>query len=213
MISAMPLEQLQIVLAWMLPPLAYLLGSIPFGVIIARRFAAVDIRSGGSGNIGATNVMRLAGVIPGLLTLAADILKGTVPVLLARILLPAAGELYVSVTVLAAVCGHMFSIYHRFRGGKGVATTGGAFLAVAPTAVLIAAAGFALAAGLSRRVSPGSLLAAALLVPATGWVTHSTAYTLCAAAAAVLIALRHRSNIARLIRGCEPPFRAGKQKR
>ncbi|HHP7235125.1 MAG TPA: glycerol-3-phosphate 1-O-acyltransferase PlsY [Desulfobacterales bacterium] len=213
MISTMPLEQLQIVLAWMLPPLAYLLGSIPFGVIIARRFAAVDIRSSGSGNIGATNVMRLAGVIPGLLTLAADILKGTVPVLLARILLPAAGELYLSVTVLAAVCGHMFSICHRFRGGKGGATTAGAFLAVAPTAVLIAAAGFVLAAGLSRRVSPGSLLAAVLLVPATGWVTHSTAYTLCAVAAAVLIALRHRSNIDRLIRGCEPPFRAGKQKR
>jgi len=212
----MTLEPNQSILAWILPLLAYGLGSIPSGIWIARVFTATDIRTKGSGNIGATNVMRLAGVLPGLLTLAADMAKGTLPAAAAQWMVAghgAAAQVYISATVLAAACGHMFPIHSRFRGGKGVATTAGGFLAVAPLGVLIAAAGFALAVGFSRRVSLGSLSAAILLVPATAWSTHSSAYTLCALTAALLIVLRHHSNIVRLLRGTEPPFRAGKQQK
>jgi len=119
------MENTTTIFLWLLPIPAYLLGSIPSGILIARRFAAVDIRKEGSGNIGATNVMRLAGVLPGLLTLAADMLKGALPVILAQILTPAAEPncaLYVSAVALAAVCGHMFPFHSGFRGGKGVAT-------------------------------------------------------------------------------------------
>lgn len=199
------------VLVWLLPLSAYILGTIPSGVLIARRFTATDIRTAGSGNVGATNVARLAGVLPGLLTLLADGLKGTAAVALVRWLVPAA-ELSVSLAAVAAVCGHMFPFHSGFRGGKGVATAAGAFLVVAPLAVMTAAAGFILTATVSRRVSAGSLTAAVLLVPAVAWRTHALADTLCALAAALLIGLRHRSNIARLIRGTEPPFRLGKHK-
>ncbi|MGD2187413.1 MAG: glycerol-3-phosphate acyltransferase, partial [Desulfobacterales bacterium] len=112
--------------------LAYLLGAIPWGLILARIFAREDIRRKGSGNIGATNVLREAGITPGLLTLAADILKGAIPVYLSLVTFGPAdgtGDIYLSAIALAAFLGHLYPLYLKLRdGGKGVATAAGCFV-------------------------------------------------------------------------------------
>lgn len=189
---------------------AYLIGAIPSGVLLTRLFSAADPRRAGSGNIGATNVARVAGPGPGLATLAADILKGALPVWLAVGLAPApcgSGAFPVAVALLAFF-GHLFPVYTGFRrGGKGVATAAGGFVLIAPVAVLSAAAAFAIVSGLSRRVSAGSL-AAALVLP---FAVHASAGAWAASAGAALasafIFIRHSGNIRRLIAGTEPVFR------
>jgi glycerol-3-phosphate acyltransferase PlsY len=196
-----------------LPLLAYLLGSIPWGLVLTRLFATADIRRHGSGNIGATNVARVAGPALGLATLAGDVLKGWAPVALASSLdLPPAGaELYAAALALLAVLGHLFPVYTRLRGGgKGVATAAGAFAALAPSAVLIALAVFVLVLALTRRVSAGSLAASAALPPAVLGTTASAVFCAGAGIAAALIFIRHAGNIRRLLAGTEPPFRLGK---
>lgn len=195
-----------------LPLLAYLLGSIPWGLVLTRRHAAVDIRRCGSGNIGATNVARTAGPILGLVTLGLDFFKGWAPVAVAwHLRLPEAGvELYGVALALLAVLGHLFPIYTRWRGGgKGVATAAGAFFALAPTAVGIALGVFATVLALTRRVSAGSLAGAAVLPIAVFAVSGSGIYCAGAATAAVLIFLRHSANLRRLWAGTEPPFGIG----
>jgi len=196
-----------------LPLLAYLLGSIPWGLVLTRLFAIADIRHHGSGNIGATNVARVAGPVLGLATLAGDFLKGWAPVALASYLdLPQAGgaELYAAALALLAVLGHLFPVYTRLRGGgKGVATAAGGFAALAPLAVLIALGVFVLALALTRRVSAGSLAAAAALPPAVLSTTGSAVFCAGAVMAATLILIRHAGNIRRLLAGTEPPFRLG----
>ena len=195
-----------------LPLLAYLLGSIPWGLVLTRLFAIADIRRHGSGNIGATNVARVAGPALGLATLVADFLKGWAPVVLASYLdLPQAGaEVYGAALALLAVLGHLFPIYTRLRGGgKGVATAAGGFAALAPLAVLIALVVFVLALALTRRVSAGSLAAAAALPPAVLSTTGSAVFCAGAVMAATLILIRHAGNIRRLLAGTEPPFRLG----
>ncbi len=191
---------------------SYLLGAVPFGVLLARLFSSADPRRAGSGNIGATNVARTAGPGAGLATLSADVLKGYLPAAVAlsgfigpeespNAYLPAAVALF-------ACAGHCFPVYSGFRGGgKGVATAAGGFLALAPAAVAVAAAGFLLAFLASRRVSVGSLTAAAALPFAVYFFTASG--ILCAAAAAVsfLVFLRHAENLRRLAAGAEPRFR------
>jgi glycerol-3-phosphate acyltransferase PlsY len=192
--------------------LAYLLGSIPWGLVLARLFAIVDIRRHGSGNIGATNVARVAGPVLGLATLVGDFLKGWAPVALASYLdLPPAGaELYTAALALLAVLGHLFPVYTRLRGGgKGVATAAGGFAALAPLAVLIALVVFVLVLALTRRVSAGSLAAAAALSPAVLSTTGSAVLCAGAVMAATLIFIRHAGNIRRLLAGTEPPFRLG----
>jgi glycerol-3-phosphate acyltransferase PlsY len=196
-----------------LPLLAYLLGSIPWGLVLTRLFATADIRRYGSGNIGATNVARVAGPALGLATLAGDFVKGWAPVALASSLdlPPAAAELYAAALALLAVLGHLFPVYTRLRGGgKGVATAAGAFAALAPPAVLIALAVFVLVLALTRRVSAGSLAAAAALPPAVLGTTGSAVFCAGAGIAATLIFIRHAGNIRRLLAGTEPPFRLGK---
>ena len=193
---------------------AYLLGSVPWGLILSRIFAREDIRLKGSGNIGATNVTRQIGVVPGLLTLAGDILKGALPVYLALVAFGPAGgssDLHLSAVVLAAFLGHLFPVYLKFRdGGKGVATAAGCFAVVSPAAVLAAGGVFIAMLFMARRVSVGSLSAAAFLPLAVWLSADSVIMTATAGIVALLIFIRHRDNLKRLLAGKEPEFRLKK---
>ena len=196
-----------------LPVLAYLLGSIPWGLVLTRRFSTVDIRREGSGNIGATNVRRLAGTPLGLLTLAGDLLKGAVPVYLAGRVVgldPVLQQFVVSVTAVAAFSGHLFPLYLGMKGGgKGVATALGCFSVISPLATALALLFFLLIVWLSRRVSAGSLAAAVVLVPAVWWCERSSIYGVSALLMTSLIFFRHKENISRLLDGSEPPIGRG----
>lgn len=191
-----------------LPLLAYLLGSVPWGLVLTRMFTTVDIRRQGSGNIGANNVRRVAGTPLGLLTLAGDLLKGAAPVYLALRLSgldPILKAGFVSVVALAAFVGHLFPLYLKLKGGgKGVATAAGCFLVISPVSILAALVVFLLIVCWSRRVSAGSLSAAVALPVAVWWSLRSPVYSGCALLMAVLIVLRHKDNIRRLIIGSEP---------
>jgi glycerol-3-phosphate acyltransferase PlsY len=196
--------------------LAYLLGSIPWGLILSRIFARDDIRLKGSGNIGATNVARETGVIPGLLTLAGDILKGAVPVYLALLAFGPAdgsGDVYLSAVALAAFSGHLFPIYLKFRdGGKGVATAAGCFAVVSPAAVLAAFGVFIAMLLVTRRVSVASLSAAATL-PVAVWIAADSAImTAAAVIVALFIFMRHGENLKRLLAGKEAQFKLKKDR-
>jgi acyl phosphate:glycerol-3-phosphate acyltransferase len=194
---------------------AYLLGSIPSGVLLTRAFSAVDPRRSGSGNIGATNVARVGGLGLGLATLAADLLKGTVPVWLALNWGPAPlrAEFVPVAAALLAFFGHLFPVYTGLRGGgKGVATAAGGFVLIAPMAVLTAGAVFVVCACMSRRVSVGSLAAFLLLPFAVLATAGSWAATAGAALASVFVFIRHSGNIRRLIAGTEPVFSIGRKK-
>lgn len=196
--------------------LAYLLGSIPWGLILSRIFARDDIRLKGSGNIGATNVARETGVIPGLLTLAGDILKGAVPVYLALLAFGSAdgsGDVYLSAVALAAFSGHLFPVYLKFRdGGKGVATAAGCFAVVSPAAVLAAFGVFIAMLLVTRRVSVASLSAAATL-PVAVWIAADSAImTAAAAIVALFIFIRHGENLKRLLAGKEAEFKLKKDR-
>jgi glycerol-3-phosphate acyltransferase PlsY len=191
-----------------LPVGAYLLGAIPWGLVLARVFTGTDIRRQGSGNIGATNVRRLAGNRLGALTLFLDAAKGALPVYLSLAIVPvhgAAGHAYSSLVALSAIVGHIYPIYLKFKdGGKGVATAAGCFAVMTPTALMVAVVVFVLAVGLTRRVSAGSLTSSATL-PLWVWqLTASIPWTLCGLLTTVLIIHRHRDNIARLAAGKEP---------
>ena len=184
--------------------IAYLLGSIPFGLLVARAFTGKDPRRHGSGNIGATNVRRLAGNTAGALTLAGDIAKGALPVALAVHLAGTAGW-GPSLTALAAFLGHLFPFYFRGRtGGKGVATAAGGLAALAWPVVLTAFVGFVAVVYASRRVSVGSLAAAAILPLAAVLFGTPVPVRVVCVLIAVLIFIRHHENIQRLLTGTEP---------
>jgi glycerol-3-phosphate acyltransferase PlsY len=176
----------------------YLLGSLPFGFLVTRAVRGVDVRDAGSGNTGATNVTRVAGVGPGLLVLALDAAKGAVAVELARALVPGAA-LVQALTGMAAVAGHVAPVWLGFRGGKGVATTLGVLGVLVPAAALAGLLAYAVVFALTRTSSLGSLsagpaaLAAAFVWPGTRLAVGVTA-TLYAA-----ILLTHRGNIRRLL--------------
>lgn len=142
--------------------IAYLLGSIPFGFIIAKLFFKEDIRASGSGNIGATNAMRQFGTGVGILVLALDILKGVAAVLVAKHLLPSHSP-ELAIAAFCAILGHVFPIWLGFKGGKGVAVAAGVFVALTPLTVLGALAGFIVVVAVTRYVSLGSLAAATAL--------------------------------------------------
>ena len=183
---------------------AYLLGSVPFGIVVARLFGGVDPRCAGSGNIGATNVMRSAGKAAGLLTLACDLLKGGAPVLLAPLL--RADAAFISLVGLAAFAGHLFPVYLGFRGGKGVATAFGVMLALAPAAALLSAAVFAVVLALKRYVSLGSIIAASMLPVFLSFIPRYNGFVPLGVAVAVLIIVKHKENIKRLVEGKEKKF-------
>ena len=191
-----------------LPVFAYLLGSIPWGLILTRLFTPVDIRQSGSGNIGATNVVREAGLKLGIITLAGDILKGAVPVWLATST-PSANDtwsaLFVALVALAAFMGHLYPIYMKFKaGGKGVATAAGCFAVISPVAMVISILVFVMMVCWSSRVSVASLVAAAVLPIAVWKSTHSQIITGCAVITMIFIYFRHMDNIKRLLTGTEP---------
>lgn len=181
----------------------YLCGSLPTGLWLGR-WAGVDVRQSGSGNIGATNVARTAGLWSGILTLAGDIAKGFVPVAVARALLADQG--LIAVVGLAAFFGHIFSIFLRFSGGKGVATGFGVFLGLAPLAAGCAALSFAAVVVTTRYVSLASVTAATAL-PLASWALGS-AWPVSGAAvvSGVFVVIRHRQNLSRLLHGAEPKF-------
>lgn len=179
---------------------AYLLGSVPVGILLGR-LKGVDPRRVGSGNIGATNVMRAAGKLTGALTLLGDILKGLAPVVVALVL----GEpmMIISATGLAAFVGHLFPVFLRFKGGKGVATALGVYLALDRFAVFFAVVIFVLVLLKWRYVSLASLAGVAAM-PLLLYLLNSPDYYICLALIiGVLIFLKHKDNIRRLIAGTE----------
>jgi glycerol-3-phosphate acyltransferase PlsY len=183
--------------------LAYLAGSIPTGVLLGR-LAGIDVRSAGSGNIGATNVARTAGRKLGLLTLVGDALKGLLPVLVARAF--GFGSTVVAATAVAALVGHVFSVFLRFHGGKGVATGVGVLIGLAPATAPLPIAIFALAMASSKIVSLSSILAALSAPVAIALCGYPSATSFAALVMAGLIVFRHRENISRLLAGTEPRF-------
>ena len=191
-----------------LPFFSYLLGSIPWGLVLTRLFTSINIRQEGSGNIGATNVRRVAGTKLGILTLAGDILKGAVPVWLAISLTDSNGfwaSFYISLVAFAAFMGHLYPIYMKFKnGGKGVATAAGCFAVISPPALGVVILVFILFVCGFNRVSAASLAAAAVLPVAVWKATGSGVLTGGAAATAVFIGFRHKENIKRILSGTEP---------
>ena len=190
---------------------SYLLGSLPFGYLLVRIFRKQDIRATGSGNIGATNVARSGARGLGVLTLVLDLAKGYLAVLLARHVRPGLPGVPSDLAVgaaIAAVVGHVYPVWLRFRGGKGVATALGVFLALVPAVVLPAVGVFALAVLLTRFVSLASILAAATL-PFFGVLLspdRSPLYLGGLCFIALLVILKHHANIARLLAGSESRF-------
>jgi glycerol-3-phosphate acyltransferase PlsY len=186
--------------------LGYLLGSIPFGLFFAFASGAGDVRKIGSGNIGATNVLRTGKKWAAAATLLCDGLKGVVAVLIARCCLPPGAEIFAAA---GAVLGHVFPIWLRFKGGKGVATFLGVSFALHwPAGLAVAATWLGMAA--LFRISSLSALIAIALAPAYFWLLGHGEYTLLAALLAVLVIALHHANIRRLLDGTEP--RIGSQK-
>lgn len=182
--------------------LAYLIGSVPFALVVARSWGVADLRRVGSGNLGAANVLRASGVMAAATVLLLDIGKGAVSVALAQRF--AGGGSAPAAAGVAAIVGHIYPVWLGFRGGKGVATACGVFSVLAPMAVLPSLVIFAGAVWIGRYVSVGSVLAAVALPP-IAYATGSPAPVVAAAlAAAALIVLRHRSNLARVRAGTEP---------
>jgi glycerol-3-phosphate acyltransferase PlsY len=181
---------------------AYLLGSLSFAVLLVRLSTGKDIRAEGSGNAGATNVLRAHGKKLGLAVAALDIAKGALAVFLVRQV--TADPRYAAAAAFAAILGHVFPIFYGFRGGKGVATAVGAFGVLAPLPTLVCVGVFVAVVAVSRYVSLGSVVAMVLLPPVAGLLFHAPkAVVLAGAATAALILLKHRENLRRLALGEE----------
>jgi glycerol-3-phosphate acyltransferase PlsY len=181
---------------------AYLIGSIPFSFLVARAFGVADVRRVGSGNVGATNVLRSAGMPAGAAALGLDVAKGALAVALAQRLAPGHPVLPAAAAV-AAVVGHVYPVWLRLRGGKGVATGLGAFAVLEPLAALIALPIFGLTVATTRFASLGSVAAAASLAGFALFFRGRDPVALAALAAAALIVWRHRSNLRRILDGSE----------
>jgi acyl phosphate:glycerol-3-phosphate acyltransferase len=195
---------------------AYLLGSIPFGLLLAKLFGGKDVRKAGSGNIGATNVSRVAGPVAGVLTLLLDAAKGSVAVVLAA-RLTNESALWMMIAGFLALIGHCFPVWLRFKGGKGVATAAGVFLALCPLAMLGALLLLILVVAFWRYVSLGSIAAAAA-VPLLMYLLWAPGHapphvvTFGSLAIALLVIYKHDANIQRLVEGEEPKFSFRKKK-
>lgn len=186
---------------------SYLLGSVPFGLIVAKVLRGPDPRSQGSGNLGAANLYRLLGLKGGGLTLAGDILKGALPVVLARLWLTPLGswqDAAVALVAAAAVLGHIFPLYLGFKGGKGVATAFGVMTALSPWAGLNLALIYLVALSQTRIFSISALTAAWLAPVAMGLFSDSKTFLLLAGVLSGLILYCHRENLARFFKGEEP---------
>ena len=184
---------------------AYLLGSIPTGLLIGKALG-VDIRTAGSGNIGATNVYRTLGRKVGIMTLVGDCLKGLLPVVVARRL--GFSDPWLAAVCLAAFLGHVYTVFLAFKGGKGVATALGVFLGISPLAVSAAVVVFSLVLYRWRYVSLASISAAAAMPFVVGLVEGSPLLTAMTLAISLLVIWKHRENIGRLRAGTENRFKA-----
>jgi len=181
---------------------AYLLGSISFAIVLVRVFRGVDVRREGSGNAGATNVLRTSGKGLAMLTMLLDVAKGTAAVLLMQSV--TYDPRWLGAAACAAVLGHVFPVWFGFRGGKGVATAIGAFSALCPLAVLAVVAAFVAVVAATRIVSLGSITAACLLPLAMRLLFHAPDPEVAAASAVtILLIVSHRANIRRLLEGTE----------
>jgi glycerol-3-phosphate acyltransferase PlsY len=186
----------------LLTALAYLLGSVSFSIVVVRIFFRKDIREEGSGNAGATNVLRNHGAKAGLAVALLDVAKGAAAVWGMKGV--TADPRWLSAAAFAVVLGHVFPLYFHFRGGKGVATTVGAFLVLAPAATAVVMALFAAVVALTRYVSLGSILAATALPPVALYLFRAPdPVALSAGAVALLILYKHRENLRRLAAGTE----------
>ncbi len=180
---------------------AYLLGSVPVGLLLTRFFSDKDIRKEGSGNIGATNVFRVVGWKMGALTLLGDFLKGFLPVAIAGSL--SFSNLWIGLVALAAFLGHCYSLYLKFKGGKGVATGGGVFLAMAPPLAVFSIAIWLAVVLITKRSSLGGLTASLSMPVIIGMFHESSVFLLISIIMVVIVFWRHRENIKRLIEGTE----------
>lgn len=195
---------------------SYFLGSIPFGYLLVRIFRGEDVRQSGSGNIGATNVSRKSPAL-GALTLLLDAFKGAAAVVLSYKLAghtsPVSAYEQMALAALFAVIGHMFPVWLKFRGGKGVATALGSFVFIAPKAVLVAVLIFLAIVVISRHISLGSITAVAVF-PFAVWIIGQSSVSplalLMMAASSLLIIVKHRENIRRLLSGTENRFGANR---
>ncbi len=188
---------------------AYLIGSIPFGLVFAKIFTSKDLRKIGSGNIGATNAKRAGGWGLGLATLACDILKGAIPVLIAAAVSPGNEngfkEIWMALTAISAFSGHLFPVYLKFKtGGKGVATAAGCFAVISPISLAISLIAFIIIVAISKRVSAGSLAAAIMLSTTVICLNQPLSIIGCALFISIAIIFRHKDNIKRLLDGTEP---------
>ena len=200
--------------SFIIAALSYLLGSIPFGFLLVRIVRGEDVRQTGSGNIGATNVLRTSPAL-GIVTLLLDALKGSAAVLIALVLsghemaLSPVVAVRASTAALFAILGHMFPPWLKFRGGKGVATALGSFAIVAPKSILVAVGVFVVVVALFRYVSLGSILAVGLF-PVLAWLLRDYSgapqVRVLMAAASVIVVAKHHQNIRRLLAGTEPRF-------
>jgi acyl phosphate:glycerol-3-phosphate acyltransferase len=186
----------------------YLAGSIPFGVVLTRLLTGTDVRKVGSGNIGASNVTRAAGKAAGVLTLVLDAAKAAVPMVVARALLASEGEAaairWATLVGIAAFVGHIYPVWLGFKGGKGVATALGVFVVLAPWVALAGVAAFGVAIALTRVPAVGSLAGTAVIAIGTFATYGASSFVSWAGVAiALVIVLRHRSNIERLVKGAE----------
>lgn len=191
----------------LMPLFSYLLGSIPVGWIVARLFFKTDIRSKGSGNIGATNALRQFGTAVGLIVLLLDMSKGIIAVLLAKSIY-GSGTMMVVICGLLAILGHVFPIWLKFKGGKGVATAAGVFIALTPISLLIALLVFIVVVVITRYVSLGSIVAALSLLAVNlmsffRQPNKDYALLILVVLIVAMIIYKHKENIARLIRGNE----------
>ncbi len=185
----------------MLPVLlGYLAGSVPFAFLLARR-AGIDVRVAGSGNVGAANVLRTTGTWRAVAVMSLDVAKGAAAVLVANLVTGGVG--IAALTGAAAIVGHIYPVWLRFRGGKGVAVAAGVFSILSPIATGVAAMLFLVIVSLTRYVSLGSIAATLALPPVAWWAGAPRAVVLTAAAAGVLILFRHRTNVRRLRLGTE----------
>lgn len=189
---------------------AYLVGSIPFGIIVGRAWRGVDVRQYGSHNIGFSNVLRVLGWGPASVVLVGDVLKGAGPMLAGRALLRAWGvqglDLWMLAVALAPILGHSFSVFLRFRGGRAVATTLGVLLGMSWPAALIGLGAWLALVAATRYISVGSM-GASLVVPACMALSRAPwQWTAFWGAVSLLIILRHIPNIGRLLKGTETKF-------
>ena len=189
--------------------IAYLLGSIPFGYLLVRWRTGTDVRASGSGNIGATNVLRTTGRLAGAATLVLDVVKGYAAVAIAGHL-TGSNQLWMSAAALAVMAGHAYPVFLRFQGGKAVATFCGAFLRLTPVPLAAAVVVFLAVAAWTRHISLGSIVAAATF-PLAAWLIAQASWPVLGAAvlAAAFVIYRHRSNIQRLRKGSEHTFSLG----